>query len=76
MTGFGSASAEFDGARCTVEVRSVNNRFYKSSMRLPSQLESLEPDIDATVMRRLARGSVTIAVRWTEVASRSVARIN
>ena len=76
MTGFGSASAEFDGARCTVEVRSVNNRFYKSSMRLTSQLESLEPDIDAAVMRRLVRGSVTIAVRWTEVASRSVARIN
>ena len=35
MTGFGSATTELEGARCSVEIRSVNNRFFKCSMRLP-----------------------------------------
>jgi uncharacterized protein (TIGR00255 family) len=76
MTGFGAASVEQDGARCTVEVRSVNNRFFKATMRLPGDLESLEADIEALLMRRLSRGSVTLMVRWNEVASRAIARIN
>jgi uncharacterized protein (TIGR00255 family) len=76
MTGFGAAALEQDGARFSVEIRSVNNRFFKSSMRLPSEFESLEADIEALVMRRLARGSVTVTVRWTETTSRTTARIN
>ena len=47
MTGFGSAAREQDGARCSVEIRSVNNRFFKASMRLPSDFEALEPDIES-----------------------------
>jgi uncharacterized protein YicC (UPF0701 family) len=45
-------------------------------MRLPSDFEALEPDIESVVMRRLTRGSVTITIRWTEIATRNVARIN
>lgn len=76
MTGFGAAAHEQDGARCLVEIRSVNNRFFKSSMRLPAEFEQMEPEIEALAMRRLVRGSVTVSIRWTEVASRAVARIN
>jgi uncharacterized protein (TIGR00255 family) len=76
MTGFGAAALEQDGARFSVEVRSVNNRFFKSSMRLPGEFESLEADIEALIMRRLTRGSVTVTVRWTETSARTTARIN
>ena len=76
MTGFGAAVHEADGARWSVEVRSVNNRFFKAVMRLPSEFESLEQELESLLMRRLARGSVTVTVRHTEVSSRTVARIN
>jgi uncharacterized protein (TIGR00255 family) len=76
MTGFGAATAEQDGTRCTVEVRSVNNRFFKSVMRLPGELDAMEPELEALVARRLTRGSVTVTVRVTQVASRTVARID
>ncbi|MBM4098706.1 MAG: YicC family protein [Planctomycetes bacterium] len=76
MTGFGAAALEQDGARFSVEVRSVNNRFFKSAMRLPGEFESLEADIEALIMRRLTRGSVTVTVRWTETSARTTARIN
>ena len=76
MTGFGAAAHEQDGARWAVEIRSVNNRFFKAVLRLPSDLEAFEPDIEALVMRRLTRGSVTVTVRCTQVAAKAVARIN
>ena len=76
MTGFGAAALEQDGARFSVEIRSVNNRFFKSSMRLPGEFESLEADIEALIMRRLTRGSVTVTVRWAETSARTTARIN
>ena len=76
MTGFGSATTELEGARCSVEIRSVNNRFFKSSMRLPGDLESLEADIEAILVRRLTRGSVTLTLRWSESSGRAVASIN
>jgi uncharacterized protein (TIGR00255 family) len=76
MTGFGSATTELEGARCSVEIRSVNNRFFKSSMRLPGDLESLEADIEAILVRRLTRGSVTLTLRWSESSGRVVASIN
>ena len=38
MTGFGSASADDHGMSCAVELRSVNNRFYKGVIKLPDRL--------------------------------------
>jgi uncharacterized protein (TIGR00255 family) len=76
MTGFGSAVHEEGGARYSVEIRSVNNRFFKATLRLPAEFEPLEQEIEALVTRRLGRGSVTVTVRFSEASSRTVARIN
>lgn len=76
MTGFGAASAEEEGARTSVEIRSVNGRFFKATLRLPESLASLEGEIEAAASRRLVRGSVTISVRFIDASSRSAGRIN
>ena len=76
MTGFGAASIEEDGARYSVEIRSVNNRFLKSTLRLPDALLSLEAEIDAQIARRLIRGSVTVSIRVFDSSARVAARIN
>lgn len=76
MTGFGAASADEDGARYAIEIRSVNNRFYKASMRLPDALLSLEGELDAQIGRRLVRGSVTVAVRFADTSARAAGHIN
>jgi uncharacterized protein YicC (UPF0701 family) len=49
MTGFGAASGEFDGNRFVVEIRAVNGKFYKSTLRLPDELLALEGEIDQLV---------------------------
>jgi len=74
MTGFGTASADDHGISCTVEIRSVNNRFLKSIIKLPDKLANLEPEIDRMLRDRIARGSVvlTVAVK-DQMASASIA---
>lgn len=76
MTGFGAASGEADGSRYAVEIRAVNGKFYKSSVRLPDELLPLEPEVDQVVSRRLGRGSVTISVRFTPAPGAVAAAVN
>ncbi len=63
MTGFGSASGSCDGVAFDVEVRSVNNRYFKGSIRLPDVWSAAEADIETRLRDKLVRGSVTLSVR-------------
>ena len=54
MTGFGQACAEVDGVVYTVEVRSVNNRYFKSQLRMPDMVAFLEGEIEKNVPELLA----------------------
>jgi uncharacterized protein (TIGR00255 family) len=76
MTGFGIAQAEIDGALVAVEVRSVNNRHFKCTLRVPEDFTVLEADIEAHVSRRLVRGSVIVTVRISNAAAQITTRIN
>ncbi len=76
MTGFGIAQIELDGVLVAVEVRSVNNRHFKCTMRVPEDFSVLEADLEAHAAKRLARGSVIVTLRISSGASRNSARIN
>jgi uncharacterized protein (TIGR00255 family) len=76
MTGFGSASSRKDGVSLQVEIRTVNNKFYKANVRLPDPLQSLETEIDVAVSKQLSRGSVTVMVKFTDTSEHSIATIN
>ena len=76
MTGFGCASGIVEGVEFTVEVKSVNNRFIKVSMRLPDMLSSLETKIESLVRSNLTRGSVSISVRMKIPDEQAVHSVN
>jgi len=63
MTGFGAASGRVEGVEYAVEIRSVNNRYAKISLRLPESLQSLETRIEQAVRAKVNRGSISLAVR-------------
>jgi uncharacterized protein (TIGR00255 family) len=63
MTGFGEADAHQDGVHYHAEIRSVNNRYFKSAIKLPESLQSLETDVDRVLRSRLGRGSVAYTLR-------------
>jgi uncharacterized protein (TIGR00255 family) len=63
MTGFGSAEGEVGGAGVSVEVRSVNHRFFNPSLKLPSELAKWESEVRETLRRGITRGHVTLTAR-------------
>lgn len=63
MTGFGEASTEFEGVHYYLEVRSLNNKYFKCSMRLADELQTLEPEIESELRRRLNRGTITVIAK-------------
>lgn len=63
MTGFGEARGEADGLTLSVEVRTVNNRYLKVSVRGSEPYPMLEPELEKLVRKFVRRGTVTIHVR-------------
>lgn len=63
MTGFGAAEGSVGGARVSVEIRSVNHRFFNPSIKLPSQLGKWEGDVREAMRKGIARGHVTLLAR-------------
>ena len=76
MTGFGSAAQSLDGVEYGVEIRSVNNRFFKSQVRVPDSLQELEVDIERFVSGSIVRGSVVLTVRYVDHSPEAGAAIN
>ncbi len=60
MTGFGEAAEQVGEVHYSVELRSLNNRYFKASVRLPEDIQALEAELDALLRKRLTRGSVTL----------------
>ena len=63
MTGHGAAQHVEGGVSYALEIRSVNHRYLKISIKLPDHLQFLENEVDKLVRKRLARGSVTYSLR-------------
>ena len=64
MTGFGAADGEVCGTRVSVEVRSVNHRFFSPSIKLPGALARWEGEVRDAMRRGVTRGHVTLAARF------------
>ena len=60
MTGFGEAAEQVGDAHYGVELRSLNNRYFKATVRLPEEIQALEAELETLLRKRLTRGSVTL----------------
>lgn len=58
MTGFGKAEARFQGIDISVEVKTVNNRFLETTLRIPRELSEWELEYKEQIQTALSRGSV------------------
>ena len=64
MTGFGAADGVVGGGRVSVEVRSVNHRFFNPSIKLPNVLSRWETEVREALRRGVSRGHVTLSARF------------
>ena len=62
MTGYAAASRRSDTMAVTVRVKSVNHRFLDLHLKLPAELEPLEPKLRRLLRQHLRRGHLDVAV--------------
>jgi len=62
MTGYGAAEQADQEVRIAVEIRTVNNRFFKSVLHLPEGLGAVEVTIDKILRETNTRGTISLGL--------------
>jgi uncharacterized protein (TIGR00255 family) len=62
MTGYGEAERLLDPGRLRVEIKTVNHRFFNTSLRTPPGFDRVESEIQSWVRGFISRGHVHIVV--------------
>ena len=76
MTGFGEASCHEGGAHYYLEVRSLNGKYFKATIRFPEEFQGLEPEIESELRRRLTRGTITVIGKCSDSSVSAAHTIN
>lgn len=76
MTGFGEAQLEADGQTYHLELRGVNNRYFKSSIRLPDDYAFMETQLEQLLRRRLIRGSILLRLHLRDLGASAAQDVN
>jgi uncharacterized protein (TIGR00255 family) len=64
MTGYGEANYQDDALQVAIELRSVNNRYLKVSLRAVEPYNLLEPEFEKVIRRTVRRGTVQVHLRY------------
>jgi uncharacterized protein (TIGR00255 family) len=60
MTGYGEARYESDSLRLAIELRAVNNRYLKVSLRAAEPYNLLEAEFEKVIRRSVRRGTIQV----------------
>jgi uncharacterized protein (TIGR00255 family) len=76
MTGFGESHCHENGLAVSVEVRTINSRYFKLSVRSSEGYAALEPHIEEAVRRVIHRGTIQVALRVERLHTAEDYRLN
>lgn len=70
MTGYGRAEEVLHGRDITVEIRSVNSRYFEYSSRMPRSCAFLDDKLKKLLSSKISRGKVELALQLQEIDAR------
>jgi uncharacterized protein (TIGR00255 family) len=76
MTGFGDARRQTAGMTVTVEIRTINSRHFKLSVRAPEGYGALESQVEELIRRYVNRGTVQVWLRVEQEQDAQSVRFN
>jgi uncharacterized protein (TIGR00255 family) len=76
MTGYGEAHYHSEKLRLGIEIRALNNRYLKLSVRAPEPYNLLEPEFDKIVRRTIRRGTVQVILHCERQSTVQDFRVN
>ena len=71
MTGFGRATVGNESLNVTVEIKSVNHRYFEFSARMPRAYQFLEEKLKAFCQKQISRGKIELSVFVEELTDNS-----
>lgn len=72
MTGFGQASTTLSGGTLTLEVKSLNSKFFDLSLRLPKKYNEKELELRNLLAEKVERGKVSLSVEFQPGARQEI----
>ena len=66
MTGFGRGEFALEGKRFTVEIKTVNHRYFEPNIRISRKISSLEPSVRDMLKRWISRGKVDVYINYED----------
>lgn len=76
MTGYGEATSTVAGVHYFVEIRSLNNKYFKANIRLSDEIQGLEAEMESMLREKLGRGTITLTARSTDTGGSAAYIIN
>jgi uncharacterized protein (TIGR00255 family) len=76
MTGYGEARSQSDQLSLSIELRALNNRYLKVSLRAPDPYHLLEAEVEKTIRKTVKRGTIQVHLRCDHQAAAEDFRIN
>lgn len=72
MTGYGESQGQANGVSYIVETKAVNNRYFKTIIKLPELAAFLEEDIEKLLRKNLSRGTVNYTLRLKDASANAL----
>ena len=76
MTGFGESHCHENGLAVSVEVRTINSRYFKLTVRASEGYAALEPHVEEAVRRAVHRGTIQVTLRVEHLRAAEDYRLN
>ena len=72
MTGYGRAQGSFSGGEISVEIKSVNNRYLDTNVKLPRVYNFAEDSVKSLVQHTISRGKVDVFININAAGAEKV----
>jgi uncharacterized protein (TIGR00255 family) len=76
MTGYGEARHQGDALSLSIELRALNNRYLKVSVRAPEPYNLLEAEFEKVIRKSVKRGTIQVHLRLDRQSAAQDFRIN
>ena len=64
MTGFGKGEARFKTGKVTIEIKTVNHKFFDATLKLPNGIAAFEDRIKEILQKKIKRGKVNLNLTY------------
>jgi uncharacterized protein (TIGR00255 family) len=75
MTGYGKSKMIFENYEIEAEIRSLNNRYLDTTLRMPKSIDLFEQRIKDEIKKRIFRGKVTLNITLNGISANGFASV-